>query len=309
MIAVPTVPAVLEFSDVSRRYKRNTPVLDGVSFTIRAGEVVALLGRNGGGKSTLMHLALGLLEPQAGQVRTLGLDPTRESLAVKQRVGFAGSVSLMPPRFSVRDILQLHRHLFPTWDRTLERELLARFGLEDASRLFGHLSQGQRQQIALLCAVCHRPALLLLDEPAAGLDPTARREFLETSLHLLNREGTAILLSSHHLGDVERIGGRVLLLRDGHIALDESLDALREQMCLAVVPRHRAGEGDRLRALDGVVHARTVVDHWHLVVQGEAPIVEARLQAALGTPDVRCVPVPLEELFIEMAGPVGGRDA
>src|SRR5258705_12536234 len=110
---------------------------------------------------------------------------------------------------SSAELIAFHRYLFPLWDSGLERQLLERFSLSTASRIKS-LSKGQARQVALLCAVCHRPELLLLDEPAGGLDPAARREFLETSLQLLNREGTAILFSSHHMTDVERISGRGL---------------------------------------------------------------------------------------------------
>ena len=109
----------------------------------------------------------------------------------------------------------------------LERQLLDRFGLASGSKI-KQLSKGQARQVALLCAVCHRPELLILDEPAGGLDPAARREFLETSIQLLNREGTAILFSSHHMADVERIGGRVVLLDEGKVRLDQRSTRLRE---------------------------------------------------------------------------------
>ncbi len=90
--------------------------------------------------------------------------------------------------------------------------------------------------MALLCAVCHRPELLILDEPAAGLDPAVLREFLEVALQLLNREKTTVCFSSHYMDDVERIGARVVLLDKGLVRLDSRLDDLREDYCLAVVP-------------------------------------------------------------------------
>src|SRR5581483_1233016 len=174
---------------------------------------------------------------------------------------------VLPAGSSIAELTSLHRYLFPRWDEALERQLLDRFGLDPASRIKA-LSKGQAREVALLCAVCHRPELLILDEPAGGLDPAARREFLETSIQLLNREGTAILFSSHHMADVERIGGRFLLLDEGRIRLDRQLDTLREELCVAVIRESAAPEAKFLEQLPGCLRVRSVFGDWHAVFQG-----------------------------------------
>lgn len=294
---------VLEFDHVVRAYDRKREVLRDVSFAMKPEEVVALVGRNGTGKSTLIHLAMGLLAPQKGTVRVFGRNPTDHVVEVKRRIGYVGQMPLLPPLFTVRDAINFHRKLYPTWDTGFERDLLERFGLAAfTGQRLNKLSGGQKQQVSLLCAVSHRPELLLLDEPAAGLDPATRREFLETSIQLLNRHGSAILFSSHHMGDVERLGGRLLLLRDGVIALDHSLDALREELCLAVVPRRVFANVDALRAMPEVLHVRTVVDSLHAVVRGDRWTTQQLWRERLGSTEIDCSPLPLEELFIEMTG-------
>jgi ABC-type multidrug transport system ATPase subunit len=150
--------------------------------------------------------------------------------------------------------------------------------------------------------VCHRPELLVLDEPAGGLDPAARREFLETSIQLLNREGAALLFSSHHLSDVGRIGGRVVLLADGKVKLDRSLDTLREDLCVAVVPGTAVRDAAALEALPGCLRVRPVYGDWHAVFQGEPELLRMELREALGLMGIHCVSVPLEELFVELVG-------
>ena len=170
---------VLEFRNVSRCFTQGVPVLDGVSFSMAEGEVVGLLGRNGAGKTTLINIAMGLLYPQGGAVRVFGISPTEDPVAVKRRVGYVSEDQILPPRSSIAELIAFHRYLFHRWDEALQRQLLERFGLSPSSKIH-RLSKGQARQVALLCAVCHRPELLLLDEPAGGLDPVARREFLET---------------------------------------------------------------------------------------------------------------------------------
>jgi ABC-2 type transport system ATP-binding protein len=296
---------ILEFRDIVRCFKRNVPVLNGVTFAMQAGEVGGLLGRNGAGKTTLIRIAMGMLFPHGGSVRVFGAPPTEDPVAVKRRIGYVAEDQVLPPGSRIAELIALHRYLFPRWDGALERQLMERFALQPASRI-KHLSKGQARQVALLCAVCHRPELLLLDEPAGGLDPVARREFLGTAIQLINREGTAILLSSHHMNDVERLGGRVILLDEGRVCLDEDLERLREGVCVALVPRTSAGDPAVLERVVGCIRVRPVFDDWHAVFRGEPGAVQASLASALGVNGIRCAPVPLEELFIEMVGGTRG---
>lgn len=292
---------VLDFQNIARSYTRGVPVLNGVSFAMEAGEVVGLLGRNGAGKTTLIRIAMGMLFPHAGSVRVFGLSPTEDPVAVKRRIGYVAEDQVLPPGSSIAELAALHRYLFPSWDQALERQLLERFGLDPSARIKA-LSKGQARQVALVCAVCHRPELLILDEPAGGLDPAARREVLETAIQLLNREGSSILFSSHHMNDVERIGGRVVLLDQGKVRLDRDLDRLREDVCVAMLPRASAPDPETLQRLPGCLHARPVFDDWHAVFEGAPDAVRDRLAQSLGVGATRCVRVPLEELFIEMVG-------
>src|SRR5260370_19812259 len=121
------------------------------------------------------------------------------------RISYVAEDQVLPGGSSIGELIAFHRYLFPHWDEDLERQLLEQFGFAGSERIRG-LSKGQARQAALLCAVCHRPELLILDEPAGGLDPAARREFLEATILLLNREGTTILVSCHQMGDLARIG-------------------------------------------------------------------------------------------------------
>jgi len=293
--------SVLEFAEISKSYRKDAQVLDGVSFSMDAGEVIGLLGRNGAGKTTLMRIAMGMLFPDDGSARVFGMSPTEDPVAVKKRIGYVAEDQIFPDRLKVGDLIAFHRYLFSRWNDALERQLLDRFELSTGARI-KQLSKGQARQVALLCAVCHRPELLILDEPAGGLDPVARREFLETSIQLLNGEGTAILFSSHHMTDVERIGGRIVLLAAGKVRLDRSIDGLREETCMALVPRASDPDGAGIRRTPGLLGVRTVFDQWHAVFDGDPDRVRHELRESLGFNGVRCVTIPLEELFIELTG-------
>jgi ABC-2 type transport system ATP-binding protein len=291
--------AVLEFLDIARSYKADLPVLDGVTFSVNEGEVVGLLGRNGAGKTTLIRIAMGMLYPHRGSVRVFGMSPTEDPVAVKKRIGYVAEDQTFPAGASVAELLVLHRYLFEEWDTSLEDALLNRFELSPDSKI-KHLSKGQARQVAVLCAICHRPELLILDEPAGGLDAVARREFLEASIQLLNREGTTILFSTHQMADVERIGGRVILLDGTKVRLDRNLDALREETCLAFIPIAAAPNASAIRRIPGCFNVRPVSRGWHALMEGTPDEVHEQLEKSFGANGIRCSYLPLEELFIEI---------
>ena len=292
---------VLEFDNVHRAYRRGTDVLRGVSFSVNAGDVVGLLGRNGAGKTTLMRLAMGLLQPQKGSVRMFGLDPRDEPLEIKRRVGYVTEDQTLPPFLTVAEVIELHRGLFRGWDDALARDLAGRYDLPAKARV-KTLSKGQARQVALLCAVAHRPEVLLLDEPAGGLDPAARRQFLETSIQLLNEAGSTIIFSSHYMGDVERMAGRIVMLHDGGVLIDNDLDQLREEFSLALVPRGPNVTRERLLGLDGCVGVREGSVAMHAVFRLGPDASRTTLEHGLGVDGARCRSVGLEEMFIELVG-------
>ncbi|MEM8711558.1 MAG: ABC transporter ATP-binding protein [Planctomycetota bacterium] len=166
---------VLELEGITRVYERGVRVLEDVSLGVRAGEVVGLLGANGAGKTTLIRIALGMLRPQAGTVRLFGQDPAEKPVETKRRIGYVSEDQTLPPYLRIRDVLAMHADLFADWDAQMATSLLERFELSPRSKI-GKLSKGQARRVAVLCAIAHRPELLLLDEPAGGFDPAARRE-------------------------------------------------------------------------------------------------------------------------------------
>ncbi len=292
---------IAEFRDIHRAYKKGLDVLNGVSFAIEPGQIVALLGKNGAGKTTLIRIAMGMIETQRGSVRVFGLDPRVDAVEVKRRVGYVAEDQILPPFLKVRQVVELHRGLFPTWDDDLARHLGERFAVDPEARIKA-LSKGQARQVALLCAVAHRPELLILDEPAGGLDPAARREFLETSIRLLNESGTSILFSSHYMSDVERMADRVVMLDGGRVLIDSPLDDLRESYSLALVTPGPEVTRERLLGLEGCFAVREHAGSLHAIFQLEPEEAREALESALGNGDLRTTRVALEEMFIELLG-------
>lgn len=289
----------LELNDIVRVFEHGSRVLDGVSLEVAPGEVVGLLGPNGAGKTTLIRIALGMLKPQAGTVRLFGVDPTVEPVKARRRVGHVSEEQALPPYLRIRDVVGLHREVFADhWDDDLAVELLGDFALPEHKRV-SNLSKGQARRVAVLCAIAHRPELLILDEPAGGFDPAARLEFLEVALRHLADDGTAVLFSSHHMADVERLASRVAVLDHGRKVIDEDLDGLRESTAVLTLP---AGDVDAsaLQELEGCLGARVHAGQLRGVFRGTPKEVLARVEHLRNGAVPRVSRATLEELFIEL---------
>ena len=203
-------------------------VLRDVDLEVPAGSVTALLARNGAGKSTLMRILAGLVPRDGGEAQVLGRD-VEDLDPVRERIAWVTDASSASPASRVRDELTLARGIRGArWNEERARELLARFELPLEKRL-GALSKGMQTRLRLILALACDPELLLLDEPALGLDMFARHDLLEAMIELAAGEGRAILCATHLLDDVERVCDRVVFLRDGAVPVQGEVEELRER--------------------------------------------------------------------------------
>jgi ABC-2 type transport system ATP-binding protein len=292
--------SVIELTGVSRGYGAEK-VLTDMDLRVAKGEVVGLLGRNGAGKTTLIRLIMGLIKPWQGKVEVFGLEPTVDPVEVKRRIGFVAEDQELPPGLRVTEVIDMHRRLFPGWDNVWAADLARRFELPP-DRKIKDLSKGQARQVALLCAVSHRPELLILDEPAGGLDPAARREFLETSIQLLVDADSTILFSSHHMSDIERMASRLIMIHDHQKWIDSEVDAIREGYCLVQVPQSAGVDGEKMLSVGSCLCARRHGDAWHGVFEEDPESCNRTLEEKLGLSGVQPRTINLEEMFIELAG-------
>ncbi|WP_369132480.1 ABC transporter ATP-binding protein [Modestobacter sp. I12A-02662] len=237
---MPTIPPstepVVAVRDLRMSYGTHE-VLTGVHFDVHPGEVVCLLGPNGAGKTTTIEVLEGFRLPSAGTVRVLGADPATGDDAWRARVGVVLQSWRDHPRWTPRRLLgYLGGYYVPyaTADhpRPYDVEwLLDTVGLADgADRRIATLSGGQRRRLDVAVGIVGRPELLFLDEPTAGFDPQARRDFHDLVHRLSDLEGTTILLTTHDLAEAERLADRILILTDGRIVADGSPDALAREV-------------------------------------------------------------------------------
>jgi ABC-2 type transport system ATP-binding protein len=234
--APPPGDPVVEVRDLRMTYG-TTDVLTGVDLTVSAGEVVCLLGPNGAGKTTTIEILEGFRLRSAGDVRVLGQDPAGADDAWRARVGVVLQSWRDHARWTPRRLLaQLGEYYRPysTPERPRPYEvdwLLDTVGLrEHADRRIVTLSGGQRRRLDVAVGIIGRPELLFLDEPTAGFDPQARRDFHDLVHRLSDLEGTSILLTTHDLAEAEKLADRILILTGGRIVADGSAEELGRQV-------------------------------------------------------------------------------
>ncbi|MDB5299985.1 MAG: ytrB 2 [Phycisphaerales bacterium] len=264
---------VIEMRGVYKSFGRK-PVLQGVNLSVPGGQTFAFLGRNGAGKTSSIRMLLGLLKPDRGTVRVLGLDPQKQAMEVRQRVGYVAEDQVMFGWMRVKQLMSFIAPFYPTWDAAWAEQLRERFELPLMTRT-KHLSKGQGVRLALLLALAHRPELVILDDPTLGLDPIMRKEFLRDVVTYLQGERVTVFFSSHLLYEVEPVADTVAILDRGRILRQAETEDLRNKVKRLIVP---AEDEHALRDLPGVLdlshsgrQAAAVVED----VSAALPILEA----------------------------------
>jgi ABC-type multidrug transport system ATPase subunit/peptidoglycan/LPS O-acetylase OafA/YrhL len=279
-------------------YKRYGKIvaLDGVDLHVNAGELVALLGQNGAGKSTTVALMLGLIEPDSGDVRLMGEAPTE--VAPRRSIGVMMQEVALQPALRVREHIALAAAYYPN-PLTVAEAMAITGTTELAGRRYGTLSAGQKRQVQFAVAICGRPQLLFLDEPSVGLDVQARERMWQT-LRELVAGGTAVVLTTHYLEEAEALASRVVVINHGRVVTSGSVDEVR-----AVVGRKRivctsSLQTDEVRGWPGVVDVQSDARRM-LITAADAEGVVRRLLAGdpvLANLEVR--PAGLAEAFAEL---------
>lgn len=285
--------------------------VDDLTITVPTGIIFGFLGQNGAGKTTTIHLLLGLLEPTGGQAHVLGFDVRTQSNAVRQHTGVLLEHAGLYERLSAVDNLELYGRIWrmPTQERaTRIKELLASIGLwERRHDIVGSWSRGMKQKLAVARTMLHRPALIFLDEPTAGLDPIAAVQLRDHLTTLASDEGVTIFLTTHNLAEAEKVCDQVAVIRHGRVAAagkPTELLARSSAYQLEII-----GDGFNEAMLDAL-RQQPMVDtafvqqgvlHIHLHSQAETtPLIQLVMSHGAAVAEVRKPQESLEDAFLAL---------
>lgn len=225
--ALPPEP-VLAVNQLRRSFGRFMAV-DGLDLAVQEGEIYGFLGVNGAGKTTTIRMLMGIVAPDSGTIRLLGEETRRTTLKQKQQIGYVSQEQAFYPWMTAEMLGKFVGALYPTWDMQEYRRLLKVLEVPSNRKVSG-LSGGMKVKLALALAIAPRPSLLILDEPTAGLDPVARREFLEIITHQAREYGRTTFFSTHLLDEVERAADRVGIIHQGKMRFEGKLTHLRDRV-------------------------------------------------------------------------------
>ena len=277
---------VLDARGLGKRFRRDWGLRD-CTLAIPEGAIVGLAGPNAAGKSTLLALAAGLLAPTEGSIAVLGRDPLRDP-SVLAEVGYLPQGAPLYRSFTVGETTEFARRTNPDLDTEIVAKLLTRL---DSRTKIGALSAGDRTQLALALVLGKRPRLLLLDEPFAGLDPLAGREFLQLLMDGVAETAPTVVIASHVTADIERVCDDIVLLTDGRVRLEGHIESLLESHRILMGPRRPIGA---IRGVREIVRERHSDRQLTLLVLSDGPIVD---------PSWTVDRVGLEELLLAYMAP------
>ena len=294
---------VIDVAGLNKHFGDKHVVKD-LALQVQEGEIFGFLGPNGSGKTTSIRMLCGLLTPDSGSGTCLGLDVFRDSARIKRQVGYMTQRFSLWEDLSVAENLDFVARMFGMKDRrAVVDQALAQLGLaERRGQLAGALSGGWKQRLALAACLLHQPRLLLLDEPTAGVDPKARRDFWE-EIHRLSAAGITVLVSTHYMDEAERCH-RLAYIAEGSLLASGTVDELVRSRALhtwEISGEGRQAMADSLRRLPGADLAASFGATLHVSGRDGARLQAALEQALRGTRlAMRAVPTSLEDVFIDL---------
>jgi ABC-2 type transport system ATP-binding protein len=287
-----------------RKYYGETKAVDGISFTVRQGEVFGMLGPNGAGKTTTVECVQGLRRPDSGRMRVLGLDPQSETQKLRRRIGCQLQESALPDRIKVWEALDLFASFVPgesDW-----RALMEQWGLatkRDAA--FSNLSGGQRQRLLVALALVNDPEVVFLDEMTTGLDPAARRVAWDL-IRAIRERGTTVVLVTHFMDEAEELCDRVAVVDRGRVVALDTPQGLIATHAKEIQVRFSTERADlswleEVPCVDWVARRDSRVE-----VKGSGPVLAlvaaALVEHGITPPDLRAEQPTLEDVFLRLTG-------
>jgi len=285
------------------KYFGKTCVVSELNLKVPKGSIFGFLGRNGAGKSTTIRMLLGLLEPSRGSAHVLGRDCTNLSPDDRARIGYLPEGHHVYGWMTIEECGRFQSAFYKHWNSSIFDAVISHFRLDRKNRA-GNLSRGQRAGLCLALVLAPEPELLILDDPALGLDPVARRSLIQSMLYVTRTTDRTILFSSHLLSDVERVADEIAVLDRGMLRASCKLETFRQHVRQFVI-RHDGNEPP-LPDLPGLLQTFRTDTEMSLTFANIGPAEIQRIQALTGNL-IEEVPLSLEDAFVSYVGERGAK--
>ncbi|WP_373974460.1 ABC transporter ATP-binding protein [Chitinibacter sp. SCUT-21] len=284
---------------VARDVELGTVHCKGQSFAIEPGQVIGLVGKNGAGKTTLLDGLLGYTFLASGEVKVFGHTPTDLPPEVCSQIGFVAQVDDLMPWLTGGEMLAATKLFHTNWNAELVERLVKNWQVPTWQKI-SEMSVGERQKLALIAAMAHEPKLLVLDEPAASLDPVARRALIEEIIAIVADGERSVLLSSHIFSDIERVASHVWLLENGRFSYRGELDDLKESIVRLHLTRPLNITGSLAVTTSRVVRTHLSAERETWIIRGWNDALAAECAAAITSP-YQVESLGLEDAFVEIS--------
>lgn len=272
-------------------------VVKALTLRVPEGCVYGFLGRNGAGKSTTIKMLTGMVHPDDGTASLLGQDVATLPPEMRQRIAYLAEGHPLYSWMTIDSLMRFNRPFYPAWNQGLFDQIIEHFQL-DRKQKVKHLSKGQVAQVSLALGIAPEPELLILDDPTLGLDTVVRRDFLESLIQIIQRKGRTIFLSSHVLGDVERVADRIGVMVDGVLRVDCPTDEFKQSIRRVVLSFDVSPPV--FSGCDGLVASHVEERRLELVIVGYGEAHQALFAAMTPQPkNIEVVELNLEDAFIE----------
>ena len=283
------------------KYLGGDKILNNVNINVNKGSIYGLIGPNGAGKTTLLKTLVDIYEPEKGEVFILG-ESIKENVKVKANLGYVADSLNFYPDFKLADVVDFYRNTYPNWDEGRYIKLKNIFKLDEKKKIKS-LSKGMKTQLAFMLNISISPKVLILDEPTSGLDPVIKRKVLDIIIDEVSENETTVLISSHHLGELERICDHIGIIHEGQILLEESIDDLKSNVRKIQV----AFKGDipeKIKSNPDILKIENRGKVYEIIVNNNVDVFMENLKKynpiLLDTIDMS-----LEEIFVYKMGGVG----
>ena len=291
---------VIEARNLCKTFAGGVVAVNALDLKVERGSVCGLIGRNGAGKTTFIRMLMGLLHPNSGTARILDMDMWNAPRAARARVGYVSQSQRLHGWMTTGELCIYASHFYETWDKEYARSLARQFGVA-WDRQVDVMSGGEQRKVAIVLAMAHRPQVLLMDEPAAGLDPISRRELIDALIDALaNEPGTTLLFSTHIISDLERIADTVAIMDRGQVAAASRLDELQTRTKKVQVIFEGAQPPANFR-IPGALRSETSGPVITAIARLESDTQLDELRRISGA-RVNVFPLGLEETYIELFG-------